>query len=556
MAEADKIPKIDPAEVDLLIEKFEQNKLSDQDRKVISGLLRTLLYLVAELQDKKATLLRLREMIFGRKSEKRKKADPESSQDEEKKDAAGNTDKGVAKDQVEMERNEKSESEAAQPKKPGHGRIPASAYRGAKKVYCRHSELSSGSPCPDPKCEGKVYPVIRPHGFIQFTGSPVINATHYLQEVVKCGSCNREYEAPLPEGVKPQKFDETADAKIVIIRYVAATPGFRLAGLQQMCGIPLPISTIHERCVAVAEVLLPIYKEMEKDAANAKILYGDDTWLRILELMKENEAKSKGERVGIQTTGIVAEREDGVKIALYLNGRRHTGENVERLLEKREDNLGPVIRMGDAAAANWSGNDESIECYCLTHARRKFAELEKVYPKSCGYALDQIAKIYGHEAAAKEMSDEERLAYHQKQSLPIMSELKEWMERELREKRVEPNSSLGKAMAYFQNHCEKLAQFCQVAGAPIDNNVAEQALKAPAMIRKNSYFFKTSNGACVGGIILSVLISCRLNGRNIWNYLVWVLRNMAEVERNPRAFLPWIYKGEGEGEEEAEALAA
>src|SRR6266540_2152601 len=218
MAEADKIPKIDPAEVDLLIEKFEQNKLSDQDKKVISGLLRTLLYLVAELQDKKATL--------------------------------------------------------------------------------------------------------------------------YLQEVVKCGSCNREYEAPLPEGVKPQKFDETADAKIVIIRYVAATPGFRLAGLQQMCGIPLPISTIHERCVAVAEVLLPIYKEMEKEAANAKILYGDDTWLKILELMKENEAKGKGERVGIRTTGIVAEREDGVKIALYLNGRRHTGENVERLLEKREDNLG------------------------------------------------------------------------------------------------------------------------------------------------------------------------------------------------------------------------
>ena len=451
MAEADKIPKIDPAEVDLLIEKFEQNKLSDQDRKVITRLLRTLLYLVAELQDKKATLLRLREMIFGRKSEKRKKAHPESPQDEEKKDAAGNTDKGVAKDQAGRERNEKSESEAVRPKKPGHGRIPASAYRGARKVYCLHSELSSGSPCPDPKCRGKVYLIKRPHGFIQFTGSPVINATHYLQEVAKCASCNREYEAPLPSGVKPQKFDETADATIVIVRFLAATPGFRLAGLQKMCGIPLPISTISERCAVVAEVLLPIYKEMEKDAANAKILYGDDTWLRILELMKENEAKGKGERVGIHTTGIVAEREDGVKIALYLNGRRHTGENVERLLEKREDDLGPVIRMGDAAAANWSGNGESIECCCLTHARRKFADLEKVYPKPCGYALDQIAKIYGHEATAKEMSDEERLAYHTKQSLPMMSELKEWMERELREKRVEPNSSLGKAMAYFQN---------------------------------------------------------------------------------------------------------
>jgi transposase len=138
------------------------------------------------LQGKKATLLRLRKMIFGRKSEQRKKADPESSRDEEKKDATGDTDNGAAKGQAGRERNEKSESEASDAKRRGHGRIPASAYRGAKKVYCRHSELSSGSPCPDPKCEGKVYPVIRPHGFIQFTGSPVINATHYLQEVVKC----------------------------------------------------------------------------------------------------------------------------------------------------------------------------------------------------------------------------------------------------------------------------------------------------------------------------------------------------------------------------------
>ena len=127
------------------------------------------------------------------------------------------------------------------------------------------------------------------------------------------------------------------------------------------------------------------------------------------------------------------------------------------------------------------------------------------------------------------------------------------MEQEFREKRVEPNSSLGKAMAYFQNHYEKLRQFCHVGGAPLDNNVAEQALKAPAMIRKNSYFYKTSNGACVAGIILSVLVSCRLNRGNIWNYLVWVLRNAAEVKRNPRAFLPWVYK---EGEEEEEARAA
>jgi len=89
-----------------------------------------------------------------------------------------------------------------------------------------------------------------------------------------------------------------------------------------------------------------------------------------------------------------------------------------------------------------------------------------------------------------------------------------------------------------------LTTYLRVPGAPIDNNIAEQALKAPVMIRKNAYFYRTSYGARVGGIILSVLISCRLNQTNIWNYLVSVLKKSAGVKRNPGAFLPWNYQGE------------
>jgi len=543
MAEAEKIPKIDPAEVEILIERVKQNKLEEREAELIAGLLRTLLYLVAMLQDKKATIIRLREMIFGRRSEKRKKADSEKDQDEETTNEASGAGNGESNGKAGAEKNEKSESED-RPKRRGHGRNPASAYQGARKVYCRHPELGSGGPCPDPKCAGKVYQVSRPHGFIQFTGQPVISATHYLQEVVRCVLCGKEYEAPLPEGVKPQKFDETADAAIAINKYAAASPFYRMSGLQQMCQIPLSESTLFSRCEVVAEALLPIYKQMEREAANAKILYGDDTWLRILELMKENQAKGKGERVGIQTTGIVAQRADGVKIALYLNGRRHLGENAEKLLTGRSREFGPVIRMNDALAANWSGEEERIECCCLTHARRKFAELEKFYPQQCGYALDLIGEIYQNDAATKGMSEEERLAYHQKHSGPILSELKQWMDEELKEKRVEPNSSLGKAISYFQNNYEKLTTFLRVPGAPIDNNIAEQALKAPVMIRKNAYFYRTSYGARVGGIILSVLVTCRLNQTNIWTYLVSVLKKSAEVKRNPGAFLPWNYQGE------------
>jgi hypothetical protein len=540
MAESEKIPKIDPAEVETLITRVKQSNLEKREAELITGLLRTLLYVVALLQDQKATLIRLREMIFGRKSEKRKK---EKGQDSPTRPEGGEASSGEASEGAVGEKNEIAGS-AAQAKRRRHGRNPATAYEGARKVYCRHPELSSGSACPDGRCQGKVYPVIRPHGLIQFTGSPAISATHYIQQVLRCGLCEREYEAPLPAGVKPQKYDETADAAMAINRYLMATPLYRTSGLQSMCGVPLSESTIFGRCAAVAEVLLPIYKRMECAAANAKVLYGDDTWLKIQESMKENKAKGKGERVGIWTSGILAAREDGVRIALYLNGGRHLGENAERLVGRRNPELGAIIRMSDALAANWSGDEERIECCCLTHARRKFAEIEQNYPQQCGYVLERIGAIYHHESVAAQMSDDERLAYHQSRSGPVMSELKQWMDEELKQRRVEPNSSLGKAIAYFHNNFGELTQFLRTPGAPIDNNLAEQILKPPVMIRKNSYFYRTSYGACVAGIILSVLITCRLNQVNVWNYLVSVLRRSAEVRADPEAFTPWNYGGE------------
>jgi hypothetical protein len=76
----DEIPKINPSEVETLIEKIEQNTLSEQDKRKITRLLRTLLYVVGMLQEKKITLLRLKEMVFGKKSEKMKRGEGEKGE--------------------------------------------------------------------------------------------------------------------------------------------------------------------------------------------------------------------------------------------------------------------------------------------------------------------------------------------------------------------------------------------------------------------------------------------------------------------------------------------
>ncbi len=586
----DEIPRINPSEVETLIKKIEQNTLSEQDKRMITRLLRTLLYLVGMLQEKKVTLLKLKEKIFGKKSEKMKREEGEKGKPKDGPESG--VQEGGKEDGSRTPKNEKlEETEGEKPgRKPGHGRHAASDYPGARKVQCRHQQLASGSPCPRLNCRGKVYREKRPHQFIQFVGQPAIEATQYEQEVIRCRECGAVYEAPLPEGVSPKKYDETADASIAIKRHAIYTPSYRTARMQEMCGVPLPESVQSERCREVADVLEPIYEQMKKEAADGKVFHIDDTPVRIMELVKENKEKErkrkeekkepekkeegkekvkekvkekkrkrkkkkKEERVGIQTSGVVVELYSGAKVVLYFNGRQHAGENVEDLYQLRDPGLGLPMQMADALACNWCGERERIVCKCLVHARRKFVEIRRIYPEACDYVLQQIGKVYRNEGQAAGMSDEERLAYHQAHSGPVMGELKQWMDEQVAEKKVEPNSSLGKAVDYFQTHYEGLTAWLRYAGAPLDNNWCERALKPVVIIRKNSYGYKTSRGAKTAAIIQSVIQTCRLNGTNIWTYLVSVLRRSAEVRGKPQAFLPWNYSGE-ERSAERSGLAA
>ena len=52
-----------------------------------------------------------------------------------------------------------------------------------------------------------------------------------------------------------------------------------------------------------------------------------------------------------------------------------------------------------------------------------------------------------------------------------MDELKEWFDAQFEEKKVEPNSGLGQAIKYMQNHWDALTLFLHVPGAPLDNNI-------------------------------------------------------------------------------------
>jgi transposase len=552
MARQEDIPKTDPSEIEALIERVRHSDIAPRDAQLIERLLRLVLSMASLLEHKNASIKRLKRLIFGPGSDKRTAA-------EAKTEPTTSAPASIAP--AESERAPGSGSDSGQactgdqkPKRPGHGRNPSSAYTGARVVLCRHPHFKAGDHCPDPYCRGHLYGLASPAVFIQLRGQPLVGATKYEQEVLRCSACQERFTAPLPQEVRPEKYDATCDVSLALAKYGARLPHYRIARLQESYGVPLPESVQFERCESVADAALPVFLYLRRLAADGRVIYSDDTRVKILSCLKEDKQLKKEERRATNTSGLVIEV-GGHRIALYANGRQHAGENLDDLLKGRSAGLERPIQMSDALAANWSGKQETIQSKCLAHARRKFIEIESSFPSECAVVLTAIAEVYRAEAEAEGMSAEQRLRHHQRKSAPVMSELKKWIKKRLAERQVEPNSGLGQALRYVLNHWEGLTRFLSVANCPLDNNAAERALKRAVLLRKNALFYKNEHGASVGAILLSLIETCRLEKVSAWAYLLWLMRHRAEARANPEACLPWNY-ARGEPAGEATTLAA
>jgi hypothetical protein len=165
------------------------------------------------------------------------------------------------------------------------------------------------------------------------------------------------------------------------------------------------------------------------------------------------------------------------------------------------------------------------------------------FPEECRYVLETLRDVYRNDAVAKEqgMTAEERLAFHQAHSGPLMETLETWLKDQIAERKTEPNSGLGKAISYWKNHWKALTLFLRVPGAPLDNNVCERGLKRVILHRKNAMFFKTANGAHVGDIFMSLIHTCELNGVDPLDYLTELQKHAEELARDPAAWMPWNY---------------
>jgi transposase len=545
--------------------------LSQEEFTTLQGAMQTLEFLTRELEKKSVSIQRLKQLLFGATTEKTRKVIEKILEH-----ATPAAEAGAATGQV-----------PATEKPKGHGRNGAGAYSGATRIRVPLAKLQAGDACPE--CvKGTLYASCPPRLIVRVTGQAPIGGKVYELQRLRCCLCGTVFTAEPPVEVGEEKYDAASAAMIGLLKYGAGLPFHRLENLQAGLGIPLPAATQWEIVSETAGILVPAWSEFIHQAAQGQVLHNDDTTMKVLALANPttgsaasttqpaapaatepatsatepavpmtksaddtsavqgandsaDQAEAGGRR-GVFTSGIISRAVDHT-IALFFTGHKHAGENLLDLLKQRCVELGPPIQMCDALSRNMPPELRTIIANCLAHGRRRFVDVAGSFPDECLHVLGILKVVYANDAMARaqRMSPQQRLHFHQVHSGPAMAQLEAWMDEQIQQRKVEPNSALGEAIAYMRKHWNELTLFLRAPGAPLDNNICERALKKAILHRKNALFYKTENGAHVGDLFMSIIHTCELNGANPFHYLTELQKHERELTVAPADWMPWNY---------------
>lgn len=361
---------------------------------------------------------------------------------------------------------------------------------------------------------------------------------------MRCQLCGTYFTAPLSEEVAQQgRYTPRCRATLAFFHYYLGLPFKRIELAQKLQGVPFPDATAWDRIEELYDVVAPIYQTLVMIAPEAEQFSYDDTPNAIL-----FPEKIPDHRKGIYTTAITA-RFSTYTIYLFYTSHQYAGENLDSLLSDRQsDDL--FLTMCDASSMNLPSQvDEKlyhvwVMCCCLIHGRRKFYELQDEATERCGFMLDELGKVYSHDAHCKEQNftPQQRLAHHQQHSAPIMYRIKTWLNNLLLHKEVEPNSNLGRAISHMLRYWLLFTRFLHYAGAPLDNSDSERTLKIIIRLRKASLRYRTDHGAEVGDAMTSIIHTAARSNVNVIHYLSAIQKHREAVAEEPHLWLPWAYE--------------
>ena len=180
--------------------------------------------------------------------------------------------------------------------------------------------------------------------------------------------------------------------------------------------------------------------------------------------------------------------------------------------------------------------------FCWAHGRRKLiaAKPQKGSP-IVDEALLRIAALYKVEDSIRGSDPEQRRETRQTLSLPLANTFFTWLAAQAA--RVSRKSDLGEAMAYMLKRQHGFRLFLDDGKVDMDSNLVENAIRSPAMNRRNALFAGHDEGGRNWARFASLIGTCKMNGVEPYAYLRDLFTKLANghLEKDIDALMPWAH---------------
>jgi transposase len=377
-------------------------------------------------------------------------------------------------DEVEKADEELSTSKSKPNKNSKAGRkpLPASIPR-KQKIYDLTEEEKMCS------CGSRLTPI----GEVKSEQLEIIPAQIFVMEHIRkkyaCKCCESTVkEAKLPPQPIPKSIASPGLLSHVIVsKYDYHLPLYRQEKILQHVGIDIPRATLSHWVLKSAKLLTPLIKLMQDIVQNYDVGYSDETTVQVL----KEKARSPQSKSYMWCFG------GGPPEQFCYLFHYHVSRGHEVPLDYLEDFKGYLHCDGFRAYDTLSSKTGVTLVGCWYHMRRKYVEAAKVgqHPVLANWVIDKIKllSIIEKYCLDRKLSPDEIKEYRLKNSLPIIEEIKLWLDEKVLT--VLPKSLLGGAIQYSLNQWSKLINFLMDGRLEISNNSMERIIKGFATGRKN-----------------------------------------------------------------------
>jgi transposase len=284
-------------------------------------------------------------------------------------------------------------------------------------------------------------------------------------------------------------------------------------------GIIIPRSTQSDWMQATALTLSLLYDSMKRELLCSSIIKTDDSFIKIQDRKHKNNI-----RKGKITTYVGDERS---RLTMFdFSPDLSFNKNSEFLRDFRG-----IVQADAAGGFDALFQDGSkTEAGCSAHSRRKY--FESPFPEHSlrNSVLDIYRDLYNIEREIKDKPPTVRLAVRRRKSKPLVKLLRKTIVHA--KAALHPTHELMKAVNYTLKHWIALTRFLKNPEIAIDNNAAERAIKCWVLVRKNSLFSGSDEGARAIAIHLSFIASAKRNGINPVDWYADVLARINNLKTN------------------------